>query len=78
MSIRLEDITQSISELSDAELLERVKALRNRRDHPPVRATRAKSKRAKTKAMGLKEMIACMSPEDKKKLFLNLTGGGGN
>jgi len=73
MSVQLEAIQKSISSLTDEELIERVKSLRSRRDNPPMKTSRAKTKRAKP--LGIADAISAMSDADKKALFLKLTGG---
>jgi len=71
MSVPLDSIHADISQLSDDELIERIRALRGRRDNPP--AVKAKTKKAKPKSLA--DKIAAMSPEEKQLLFAKLTGG---
>jgi len=74
MSVKIEDIQESISNMSDTELLDRIRAIRGRRDADVPAGQRTKSK-PNAKEVKFTEALKGMSQEDIQKLLIALTGG---
>lgn len=79
--LTLEDIRQSISQMSDDELLSRVKGIRQRRDaDAPAKAASTSStvpkKTGKKKEANAKDIFSSLSDEAKEQLLKSLLAGG--
>ena len=71
----IDSLDTSITEMSNDELLERIRVLRGaRRITKPFAGRKTKAKKAKKPAMTATEIVATMSPDDMDKLIAELEG----